>query len=200
MDETALLTDDEIVALCAADGRPWPVGLATVEPTTSELARAGMRGMRSLMVRRLAHRDADQPGMRPHEMIADDVAAFLSATDRVGAYVAPASDHAVLGGASVTAARTDHGWVVDTATAAGVHALRSATAGEAADAVLTLAEQAYVGTLFTGADAATAWVCVVRYGPRAENLIAVGPATVTGTVDGAPVATWNPETIRGIFA
>lgn len=41
--------------------------------------------MRSLMVRRLAGGDAERPGVRPHEMIARDVAAFLDATERVGA-------------------------------------------------------------------------------------------------------------------
>ncbi|WP_102144544.1 hypothetical protein [Mycobacterium hubeiense] len=196
MDDTALLTDDEIIALCAADGRPWPVGLTTVEATAEELTRAGMRGMRSLMVRRLAHADAEQPGMRPHEMIANDVAAFLDATTRIGAYIAPASDHSVLGGASVTAARTQDGWVVDTATAAGVHALRVASVDEAAAAVVGLAEQAYNGTLFADDED---WVCVVRYGADAGNVIAVAPGSVTGTADGAPVSSWDPALIRAAF-
>lgn len=196
MDDTALLTDDEIVALCAADGRPWPIGLSTVAATPEELARAGMRGMRSLMVRRLARSDADRPGMRPHEMIADDVAAFLDSTHRVGAYIAPASDHSVLGGASVTAAQTPDGWVVDTTTAAGVHALRPASAQDAAAAVLGLAQQTYAGTAFTDDDERGAWVCVVRYG---SDLIAVGHGSVSGTVDGKPTDQWDPDAIRSIF-
>ena len=158
MEETAVLTD-EIVALCAADGRPWPIGLVTVEPTVEELSGAGMRGMGSLMVRRLAGGDADKPGVRPHEMIARDVAAFLDATDRVGAYIAPASDHSVLGGAAVTAARTPNGWMVDTATASGVHALRAASAEEANNVVLELAEKADSGELFVDTAEASAWVC-----------------------------------------
>lgn len=195
MDDTALLTDDEIVALCAADGRPWPIGLSTVDATPEELARAGMRGMRSLMVRRLARADADRPGMRPHEMIADDVAAFLDSTHRVGAYIAPALDHSVLGGASVTAAQTPDGWVVDTTTAAGVHALRPASAEDAAAAVLGLAQQIYDGTTFTDNER-SAWVCVIRYG---ADLIAVGHGSVSGTVDGKPTEQWDPDTIRGVF-
>lgn len=196
MDDTALLTDDEIVALCAADGRPWPIGLSTVAATPEELARAGMRGMRSLMVRRLARADADRPGMRPHEMIADDVAAFLDSTQRVGAYIAPASDHSVLGGASVTAAQTPAGWVVDTTTAAGVHALRLASAEEAAAAVLGLAQQIYDGTAFADDNARKSWVCVVRHGP---DLVAIGAGSVSGTLNGMPAEYWDPDGIRNIF-
>lgn len=200
MEQTALLTDDEIVAVCAADGRPWPVGLATVEPTAEELSRAGMRGMRSLMVRRLAGGDADKPGVRPHSMIARDVAAFLDATDRIGAYIAPASDHSVLGGAAVTAARTAEGWVVDTATAAGVHALRVASSDEAASAILGLAEKTYSGELFASETEASDWVCVVRYGPDNENMLAIEPGSMTGVVDGSPVESWDPERIRAAFS
>ncbi|CAM3656785.1 hypothetical protein H7J08_08520 [Mycobacterium frederiksbergense] len=197
MEDTALLTDDEIVALCAADGRPWPLNLTTVEPTAEDLTRAGVRGMRSLLVRRLAGGNADAPGVRPHEWIARDVSAFLGATERVGAYVAPASDHSTLGGAAVSAARADDVWVLDTSTAAGVHALRIATAHEAADAVLALAESAYSGSLFENADAQ--WVCVVRFGASAQNTIAVASGSVTGTVDGAPVTSWDPDYVRSLF-
>lgn len=194
MDETALLTDDEIVAICAADGRPWPLGLTTVPATAEDLAHAGMRGMRSLMVRRLTRWEADSPGARPHEMIARDVAAFLDSDWRVGAYLAPAGDHSVLGGASITAARTPDGWILDTATAAGVHALRQASADEAMAAILDLAEKAYAGTLL-GSSAAL--VCVVRYG---ENTVAIGSGSCSGVIDGSDVTEWDPALVRGAFA
>jgi hypothetical protein len=200
VDDTALLTDDEIVALCAVDGRPWPVGLTTVDATAAELTRAGMRGMRSLMVRRLAHHDADAPGMRPHQLIADDISAFLDSTDRIGAYIAPASDHSVIAGASVTAARTPAGWVVDTTTAAGVHALRQASGDQAADVVVGLIEQAHNGALFATDEERTAWTCVVRFGPGLANVIAVSHGSATGTVDGTPVGDWDPATLRSLFA
>lgn len=199
MEDTALLTDDEIVALCAADGRPWPLSLMTVEPTTEELTRAGVRGMRSLLVRRLAGGNADKPGVRPHELIARDVSAFLDATVRVGAYIAPASDHSVLGGAAVTAARTANGWVLDTSTAAGVHALRTATADEAADAVLSMAESAYSGALFDPDEAGRDWVCVVRFGDDATDTIALTSGSVTGSVNGSEVTAWDPNVVRGLF-
>jgi len=191
MDEAALLTDDEIVALCAVDGRPWPLGLITVGATTAEMVAAGMRGMRSLLVRQLATEAADGSGVRPHESLARDVVGFLDATRRVGAYVAPASDHSVLAGAAVTAAQTSDGWLLDTVTAAGVHALRRASADESAGAIVELVEQAYSGTFFDSADDPTAWVCVVRYGQDPAEVIAVGK--------GSPAHGWDASLIRDVF-
>ncbi|OJZ64187.1 hypothetical protein BRW64_18995 [Mycolicibacterium diernhoferi] len=159
-----------------------------------------MRGMRSLLVRRLAGADADAPGVRPHEWIARDVSAFLGATERIGAYIAPASDDLVLGGAAVSAACTDDGWVINTSTAAGVHTLRATTAEDAADAVVELAESAHNGTLFKDPNLAAAWTCVVRFGADAQNTIVLGPHSVRGTVDGNPVSEWDPAFIRGLFA
>ena len=199
MEDTALLTDDEIVALCAVDGRPWPIGLTTVEPTAEDLARAGIRGLRSLMVRRLAGTDAEAPGVRPHQLIARDVAAFLDATERIGAYIAPMEDPDTIGGATVTAARAAEGWIVDTATAAGVHALRGATDTEAADAVLGLAEKAYGGELFDDPAEAARWVCVVRFGVGAGNVVVLSPGSASGTVDGAATTRWDPAALRRAF-
>ncbi|UXA19101.1 hypothetical protein [Mycobacterium sp. SMC-4] len=199
MEETALLTDDEIVAICAADGRPWPLSLATVGTTTEELTRAGVRGMRSLMVRRLTGSNADAPGVRPNALIARDVAAFLDAPYRVGAYIAPRSDHSVLAGAAVTAAKSDDGWVLDTVTAAGVHALRAATPEEAEDAILALAQSAYSGELFADIDDVDQWACVVRFGVHAQDAVVITPGKVSGTVEGQSVTSWDPAVIRRGF-
>lgn len=162
MDHAALLTDDEIVALCAIDGRPWPLGLITVEPTTEELTRAGVRGIRSLFIRHLADQTSD--GVRPNEVLVQRVTTFLDATNRIGAYVAPADDHLRLGGAAITAAQTSDGWLLDATTAVGVHALRHVTADEAADAIAGMIERADSGELFTGAVDSNAWACVVQFG------------------------------------
>lgn len=199
MERTALLTDDEIVALCAAAGQPWPIGLPTVEPTSEELTRAGVRGMRSLLVRRLTGSDAEQPGFRPNQMIAEDVEAFLRATERIGIYVAPADNHDAIGGASISTGRTPDGWIIDTVTAAGVHALRAGTASEAAETVLTLAEAAYSGEAFAGDDPPDQWVCVIRFGPDAANHIVLSSGSATGVVDGDPVQDWDPALIRNAF-
>jgi hypothetical protein len=199
MEDTALLTDDEIVALCVADGRPWPVGLPTVETTSQALAQAGMRGMRSLMVRRLAGADADRAGVRPHEMIARDVAAFLDAPMRISAHLAPADNPSVLGGASVTAAQSPPGWVVDSATAAGVHALRGASSEEAAAMIVELADRTHSGEFFDSSEESSGWTCVVQLGSGPQNRIVVGPGTVSGSVDGAEVRQWDPRIVHAAF-
>ncbi|MCG7592730.1 hypothetical protein [Mycobacterium sp. PSTR-4-N] len=160
MNDTVLLTDDEIVAVCAVDGRPWPLGLMTVEPTAVEMAKAGMRGLRSLLVRRYAAQDtADTPAVMD-AVVARYVATFLDPDLRVGAYVAPASDPITLGGASVTAVRSGADWLVDTATAAGVHALRMVSPEDAVEAVLGLVDTAEKDELFADAPDPARWVCV----------------------------------------
>ncbi|MEW5808619.1 MAG: hypothetical protein AB1925_04120 [Actinomycetota bacterium] len=160
MTDTVLLTDDEIVAVCAVDGRPWPLGLMTVEPTAVEMAKAGMRGMRSLLVRRYADQgSADAPAVMD-TVVARYVAAFLDADRRVGAYVAPSSDPVTLGGASVTAVRSGEDWLLDSTTAAGVHALRMASADEAVEAILGLVDKAEQDELFAEAEDPARWICV----------------------------------------
>jgi hypothetical protein len=198
MNEASLLTDDEIVALCAIDGRPWPLGLITVGSTAEELTRAGMRGMRSLLVRQLAIQ-VDGSELRPHEVLARDIVGFLGATRRIGAYIASASDHSALAGAAVTAAQTSDGWLLDTVTATGVHALRRTSADDAAATVADMAEQAYDGLLFNDADDPAAWVCVVRHGLDSENAFAVGKGILHGAVDGSAVENWDAGPIRDAF-
>ena len=160
MTGTVLLTDDEIVAVCAVDGRPWPLGLMTVEPTAVEMAKAGMRGMRSLLVRRYAAQGTAETPPVMDTLVARYVAAFLDTDRRVGAYVAPSSDPVTLGGASVTAVRSGEDWLLDAATAAGVHSLRTVSAEGVVEALLGLVERAEAGQLFSGADDPTRWVCV----------------------------------------
>jgi hypothetical protein len=51
-------------------------------------------------------------------------------------------------------------------------------------------------------DDRSSWVCVIRYGPEAQNLIAVGNGSVSGVVDGSPVDSWDTQLIliRDAFA
>lgn len=179
MDDTVLLTDDEIVALCAIDGRPWPLGLITVEPTPVEVSRAGMRGMRSLLVRQYATQ-ADGAAPQPNAAIARFVTSFLDSRRRVGAYVAPVTDPATLSGASVTAVQTEDGWVLDSATAAGVHALRSTSAEGVAEAVLALVGPAEEGTLFAGEPDPSRWACVVAV--DADQSVVTGDGSAAARV------------------
>ncbi|MDN4521284.1 hypothetical protein [Mycolicibacterium austroafricanum] len=163
MPESVLLTDDEIIALCAIDGRPWPLGLITVEATAVEVARAGMRGMRSLLVREYV-REGDGETPEPDPLLARYIATFLESPVRVGAYVAPATEPSTLGGASVTAAKSEDGWILDSATAAGVHAIRAVSAEEAYAAVTAMVAQAERGTLFAGEADPSRWICATTTG------------------------------------
>jgi hypothetical protein len=181
VDEPVLLTDDEIVALSAVDGRPWPLGLITVGGTADELTQAGLRGIRSLAVRRLIA-DATEGDRRPDPALARDVAAFISAQHRVGAHIAPAASVDVLAGASITAARITDGWLLDTATADGVHALRRVSPEEAESAVIDFVE-AVIG------EARAGLVCVLRYGRSGENATVVSDQSA-----------WNPTQVRDAFA
>ncbi len=176
-DDVVLLTDDEVVALCAIDGRPWPLGLLTVGSSPDDLTQAGLRGVRSLLVRKLMTRSTD--GTRsPHPLLVREVAAFIAATDRVAAHIAPAAGHDILAGASVTAARTADGWLTDAATADGVHSLRRVSADEACTAVVDFVEAALD-------EARGGMVCVVRRGPAGRDAIVVSQRSA-----------WNPDVVR----
>ncbi|PQE00382.1 hypothetical protein CYL16_12235 [Mycobacterium sp. EPG1] len=179
MQESVLLTDDEIVALCAIDGRPWPLGLITVEAAAVEVARAGMRGMRSLMIREYV-REVNGSAPEMNAVIAQFITTFLTSPNRVGVYVAPVTDPATLGGASVTAASSPDGWVVDSATAAGVHAIRAVSPHEALEAVSTLIVQAQSGTLFAEEADPARWICVASAG--SERVIVDGGGAASALV------------------
>jgi hypothetical protein len=56
---TTLLTDDEVVAIAAHRGRPWPTIVTSVDTSSAhELASAMVRGTRSLVVRGLARTES----------------------------------------------------------------------------------------------------------------------------------------------
>jgi hypothetical protein len=181
VDEPVLLTEDEIVALSAVDGRPWPLGLITVGSTADELTQAGLRGIRSLSVRRLIA-DSAEGQRRPDPDLSGEVAAFISAEERVGAHIAPAANPDVLAGASITAAHTTDGWLLDAATADGVHALRRVSSDEAQTAVVDFVEAAID-------EARLGVTCVLRHGADGEN------ATVVAERSGG-----NPNSVKDAFS
>jgi hypothetical protein len=172
MNEAVLLTDDELVALCIIDGRPWPLGLTTVGTASEALTQAGLRGVRSLVVRRLLT-DSNGTVGRPDPTVAQEVSAFIGAEKRVGAHIATAADPSVLAGASVNAALTPDGWLLDTVTADGIHALRRVSAEAAATTVIDFVE-AVQNSHPTEADGRVASVVIA----------------------GKPVREWNPAQIR----
>src|SRR5262245_23982737 len=135
-----LLTDDEVIALAAVAGRPWPTGLATVDSTPEAQRDAGIRGIRSLAVRGLLTDDpAAVPGFVIHPELQSAVVGFLTATRHIGAYLAPIDEPRRLAGASITAAPSGSSWWLVSTTAQGVHGIRSASRLEVLDALADLA-------------------------------------------------------------
>jgi hypothetical protein len=164
MKAALLLTDDEVVALAAVVGRPWPTGLATVDGTAELLQEAGFRGVRSLAVRGMLVGDpAGESGFVIHPDVETVVSGFLNASSHVGAYIAPIADTDRLAGASITAATTGTDWWLVTTTAQGVHGIRSATRLEVLDAIADLADKTHDGSLLNGAEDPSAFACMIRW-------------------------------------
>lgn len=136
-----LVTDDEIVTLAAAAGVVWPFGLNTVAAQGDAVAAAGFRGGRSLAVRGLAVPDAGR--LRPERELTDLVGALASSSTHVMAQVCERALPAVPRGPMVLAGRTAGGWVVDSVTGAGVHALRRSAGDEVSTLVLRFADDVW---------------------------------------------------------
>lgn len=163
MDQGLLLTDDEIVAVSALGGTPWPVGLATVGDTAETLRAAALRGVRSLTVRGLLTTRAGSTPCLPPDL-EQAVAAFLQGNTRVGAYLARMDDPEVMAGAAITAAFHNSSWWTDMSTPDGIHAFRPTTGAEARAAVEHFARGIQSGELLKTAPNPSAFGCVIRWG------------------------------------
>jgi hypothetical protein len=180
--QNILLTDDEVVAMAALLEQPWPTGLVTVDPSPHGLRDAALRGIRSLGVRGLLAGDPSGPdGFVIHPEIASVIEGFVTATRRIGAYLAPVQAPDSLAGASITAAAVEDRWYLDAATAQGVHSFRSASRLEMIDALADLAEKVSSGTLLTEADDPSCYACVIRYGTSADDKIVVAGGSGAAT-------------------
>jgi hypothetical protein len=181
MTETILLTDDEVVAVAAVAGTPWPLGLSTVPASTEILRSAALRGVRSLGVRGLLTANAGKPPALA-DAVASAITPFLHAPTRIGAYIAPAANPQSLAGAAITAVADDDGWWTDATTSDGVHAIRRAGAEGARDAVAQFADAVHEGALLPAAVDSSAYVCVIRWG-TGEDDFQVIPARGSGGWD-----------------
>ncbi|GAY17814.1 hypothetical protein [Mycobacterium sp. shizuoka-1] len=182
MTRAFVLTDDEVVALAAIHNQLWPTGLATV-PTAPEAMRdAGMRGIRSLMVRGLVGGEFGPNGRYAVDPeLESAVNGFLGATRRVGAYLAPIGEPDRLAGAAITAAGAGSQWWLVNTTAHGVHSIRPSSRLEVIDALAELAEKTYDGTLLAASSDPSDYACVVRFGPGAvDRIVFAGNGAATG--------------------
>jgi hypothetical protein len=191
MSQGFLLTDDEVVALAALAGAPWPFGLATVLPTAEALRAAALRGVRSLDVRGVLRRgpDSGAPAVVA-EPIADAVAAFVHSARQVGAYLAPHDDSGSVAGPAVTAVVADGQWWMDTATSEGVHGIRKVDRGQLLAAITAFAEQTHTGTLLRGVPDPGTYVCVVRTSGSGDQCV-----TVPAAADGH----WSPAVLDPVL-
>ncbi|MBS9535728.1 hypothetical protein KIH27_19255 [Mycobacterium sp. M1] len=190
MAQGILLTDDEIVALAALSGHPWPTGLATVPAAAGELSRAGQRGIRSLVIRGIVTADAES-GYTVHPGVAAVIETFVRAPRRIGAYIAPVDAVEVMAGAAIIAVPVAGIWWIDSATAQGVHGFRQADTDEVLAAIIDLADQTRNGTLLAEVDNPSAYACVIVYGDGPEQRTVV-PA---GSPDG-----WDRGPLQQAFA
>ncbi|XUV47565.1 hypothetical protein ACRDU6_04080 [Mycolicibacterium sp. ELW1] len=177
-----MLTDDEVIALAAINNQMWPTGLTTVPPKPDAMRDAGMRGIRSLMVRGLINPESGpEGGYRVDPELDSVVTGFLGGAKRIGAYLAPARELNRLAGASITAAGAGSQWWLATATAGGIHNIRPSGRLEIIDALAELAEKTYDGTLLADTTDPSVYSCVIRFGVGDDDKIVVsGNGGTTG--------------------
>ncbi|NDJ91776.1 hypothetical protein [Mycolicibacter kumamotonensis] len=192
MAQGILLTDDEVVALAALLGRPWPTGLATVATTAQELSQAGKRGVRSLIIRGIVTADAES-GYTTHPGVSAVIETFVNASQRIGGYIARSAALETMAGASLTAVPVAGIWWIDAATAQGVHGFRQAEAEEVLAAIAELADHTRDGTLLSGVDDAAEYAFVIVYGDGPEQRIVVPANSSDGTA-------WDRGPLQQVFA
>lgn len=160
----ALLTDDELVAIAAADDGTWPTAVPTVDVDNDiDVARAILRGRRSLGVRELLSPDraVDDDSV----ILARDV---LRADPPLIAYLAHDRQVARMAGNGFAAARrSDDSWVTDVTAITGVHNL-AVTDGQTVVVLLeALATKVFTEGALAGPNDSALFI--VGVGPNAER-------------------------------
>ncbi len=173
-------TDDEAVAIAVAAGGTWRTPLLTVNlDSSTDVARAVLRGRRSLIVRDLANGDGTPAGVAAQVLkrLGTGLAAMFMLVDAAGKWL-PSGLTAYLYGTSVTDIEMSH-----VLGAAGVHYFKFAPAAGQWQALTLLAEAVHADG-FTdsagergGPRPAAALLHVVR--PDGMRVIRVARGTVT---------------------
>lgn len=173
-----LLTDDEIVALCGATRASWPLPLLTVAQDERAVTAAAFRGLRSLLVRKLATATgAGNPAVEPE--LAAIVARAAVASRLVVVHVSGV-EQVGWAGAGVAAFVDDHGLILDVVNATGIHGLQN---GDSVQAASTIA--AFIRSRFDPAGEVTpsADGCIVIAASGHEPVYRIRPGLVeVGTV------------------
>lgn len=168
-----LLTDDEMVALCGATRSSWPLPLLTVAQDERAVTAAAFRGLRSLLVRKLATATgAGNPAVEPE--LAAIVARAAAATRLVVAHVSGV-EQVGWAGAGVAVFVDDQGLILDVVNATGIHGLQTADSAQAAHAIAT-----FVQTRFDPAAGVTPSSdgCIVVAASAEERVYRIRPGLV----------------------
>lgn len=191
---TPRLTDDEVVAIMAARGKPYVGPLPTVDSGSStELLRAVYRGNRSLVLR-----DLIDDGGEPHPPLAAITTAMGGDAGRLIVYVGSRSLERTLSDVNFVYYATEAGCLIEGISATGVH-----------DYVVVSSERgsALLRELVVGAQAESptdrsdrVGLVVLRViGGNTEAIFSREGELVTGSPDAeGRVDTWSPLPLEGV--
>lgn len=168
-----LFTDDEVVALCGATRSSWPLPLLTIAQDERAVRAAAFRGLRSLLVRKLAMATgAGNPVVEPE--LAAIVARAAAASRLVVAHVSGV-EQVGWAGAGVAVFVDEQGPILDVVNATGIHGLQTVDAVQAARTIA-----AFVQTRFDPAEDVTPSPdgCIVVAASGQERVYRIRPGLV----------------------
>jgi hypothetical protein len=120
-DEQVLLLDDEVVALAARAGIPWPSNTPTLDPTEDEgLVAAAQRGVASLVLRSWVDRSAEDDLLEPLGSLSDVV---LKGRPVFGTFSALADGRMDPFYGTTAVYEAEGSWVTEVITPSGAHYL-----------------------------------------------------------------------------
>lgn len=139
------LTDDEVVAIAVRAGIAWPTMLPTVDVLEpEELAKAALRGDRSLVARGFMHRVGDG-AVSLIPTVKDYINPILTRQPVLGVYVATEDLTYIPNGLTYVHydTQTASEWVTDVITDGGIHHLSTTTGKEARETAMLLVQSAF---------------------------------------------------------
>lgn len=200
------VTDDEVVAAALSVAKTWPHVLPTVEVETQALLEANARGLRSLLVRDLAH--YEHSGFVLDSSLESLVTRASEAAGTVMAYVGESASPQILAGTSsflFLSGDKGSAGVLDLVSPDGVHDLIEFGRAEAIEVFLSVIHNAFVHGVAAGTKTA-AMPCLFVRSTLAVGWIEVsqGKASFGDVVSGEPDGEfqarsssdhWDPEQV-----
>lgn len=174
--DRVLLTDDEVLALAAQRGLPWPTAIPTVDVRDEEAAhRAVVRGLRSLLVRSLAGEAVPGPSLAPL------IEPVLGGSGVLAAYAAD-RDLTLVPTVVSTAHYADDGLlssgrcITEVVAPSGIHQLSRSTMEAAQKSTVRLLNIALKSEALEEDPDSGTLACVCAVGPASEELLRMAVA------------------------